>query len=365
MKAPGLKGYVMSISPFDHPFLSGLFGDDQIAQYFSAEEDVREMLVFETALAQAEAEHRIIPMDAAIKIEKTCSEIELDWQDLKQGTAIDGVVVPALIRQLRAKVGDEYGKYVHFGATSQDAIDTSLILRLKSLIPHLQTNLKALIKGLDELESKFGSVELMGRTRMQRALPIAASHRIRGWVSPLRAQVQALERLKPQLLQVQFGGAVGTLDKFGASGPMVRETLAQKLGLSHDTECWHTSRHEVTNFTNWLAIVSGSIGKLGQDIVLMAQNELGEVRLKGRGGSSAMPHKQNPVQGELLMTLAKFNATQVSAMHQTLLHENERSGSSWTLEWMILPQMVMATATGLRVAGEMILNVEEICPSKP
>ncbi|MBL4741279.1 MAG: 3-carboxy-cis,cis-muconate cycloisomerase [Sneathiella sp.] len=354
----------MSISPFDHPFLSGLFGDNQIAQYFSAEEDVREMLAFEAALAQAEADHGIITKDAAVKITEACSDITVDWQDLKQGTAIDGVVIPALVRQLRAKVGDQYGKYAHFGATSQDAIDTSLILRLKNLIPYLQKALVSVIEGLDELEEKFGSVELMGRTRMQRALPITASQRIRGWASPLKDHILALERLLPQLLQVQFGGAVGTLDKLGENALKVRETLAKKLSLSHRDDCWHTNRHELTNFANWLAIVSGSIGKIGQDVVLMAQNEVGEVRLKAAGGSSAMPHKQNPVQGELLMTLAKFNATQVSAMHQAVLHENERSGSSWALEWMILPQIVMTTATSLRVATELISNIEEIFPSK-
>ncbi|MEH6405226.1 MAG: 3-carboxy-cis,cis-muconate cycloisomerase [Sneathiella sp.] len=354
----------MSISPFDHPFLSGLFGDSQVAQLLSAEEDVRGMLTFEAALAKSEAHHGIIPMAAAALIKNACDDIEVDWDDLRLGTATDGVVIPALVRQLRAKVGGEYGQYVHFGATSQDVIDTSLILRLKRVVLLLQNSLTIVIEGLAELDKKFGDVPLMGRTRMQRALPISASHRIGEWMTPLRAHLLALERLSPQLLQVQFGGAVGTLDKLGAAGLQVRETLANELSLSNSNECWHTSRHELVNFANWLSVVSGSLGKIGHDVVLMAQNEMGEVRLKTAGGSSAMPHKQNPVQGELLTTLAKFNGTQISAMHQAVLHENERSGSSWALEWMILPQMVMTTATGLRVSSEMISNIEEICPSK-
>lgn len=354
----------MSISPFNHPYLSGLFGDQQVAHLLSAEEDVREMLAFEAALAHSEAEYKAIPREAAHRIKSACEEIIVDWEDLRRGTAIDGVVIPALVRQLRAEVGEEYGKYVHFGATSQDVIDTSLILRLKRLMPLLQTSLSSVIHKLDVLDRKFGKVELMGRTRMQRALPIMASHRIAEWRSPLSRHLQVLERSMPDLLQVQFGGAVGTLDKLGSSGLKIRATLGDKLGLAHNNGCWHTGRHELASFASWLSLVSASLGKIGQDIVLMAQNEIAEVRFKAGGGSSAMPHKQNPVQGELLATLSHFNATQVSAMHQAVLHENERSGSSWTLEWMILPQMIMTTATGLRVATEMISNIEEICPSK-
>ena len=154
--------------------------------------------------------------------------------------------------------------------------------------------------------------------------------------------LERLDALRRSLLVVQFGGAAGTLEKLGDKGPAVRAALADRLGLA-DAPQWHSQRDRIAELAGWLSLVTGSLGKFGQDVALMAQAG-DEIELAGGGGSSAMPHKQNPVDAEVLVTLARFNAAQLSGMHQALVHEQERSGAAWTLEWLILPQMVMATA---------------------
>ncbi len=350
----------MSITPFEHPFLSGLFGEEEVSRLFEAEADVEAMLLFESALAESEAELKLIPPEAASVIYQACANLNIDWDDIKSGTGRDGVVVPSLIKQLRTVIGDPYAEFVHFGATSQDVIDTSLVLRLKKTISSLKSSLSAIVQQLDFLIDEFGPNELMGRTRMQNALPISVSLKLQNWVSPLRSSLISLTALEDDLLQVQFGGAVGKLEKLGDLGQPVKDRLAEKLNLGSKSDCWHTNRQSITNFANWLSLLSGSLGKIGQDIVLMAQTEVGEIQLAKGGTSSAMPHKDNPIHAETLIALGRYNAVQVSAMHQSLLHENERSGASWSLEWLILPQMIMASATGLKLANELFKGIENI-----
>ncbi|RUM06519.1 3-carboxy-cis,cis-muconate cycloisomerase [Rhizobium chutanense] len=345
----------MTTSPFDHPFLSGLIGDDEIAPYFSAEADIRAMLSFEAALAKAEAAHRLIPGDAAKKIADTCAAFSPDVSALRSATARDGVVVPDLVRQLRSAVGEEAAKSLHLGATSQDVIDTSLMIRLKTVVFLLAGRLSAVATGLDGLDRQFGQNRLMGHTRMQAAIPITVSDRLDAWRAPL---ITYRDRLTEQSFPVQFGGAAGTLDKLGAQGPAIRASLAGELGLTNVPQ-WQSSRLPIADIAGLFASISGSLGKIGQDIALLAQAG-DEIEISGGGTSSAMAHKQNPVAAEALISLARFNATVLSGIHQSLVHEQERSGAAWTLEWLLLPQMAMATAASLRLAKELTGNIKRL-----
>ncbi|WP_106795664.1 3-carboxy-cis,cis-muconate cycloisomerase [Rhizobium sp. H4] len=345
----------MTASPFDHPFLSGLVGDDEIAPYFSAEADLRAMLSFEAALAKAEAAHGVLPGEAARKIAEACAGFSPDLASLRAATARDGVVVPDFIKQLRAAVGEEAGKSLHFGATSQDVIDTSLMIRLKAIAFLFAGRLSAIVKGLDALERLFGDNRLMGHTRMQAAIAITAADRLAAWRAPLTTY---RDRLTEQNFPVQFGGAAGTLDKLGPQAAAVRASLAQELGLT-DVAQWQSTRLVIADLAGLFASISGSLGKIGQDIALLAQAG-DEIEMAGGGTSSAMAHKQNPVAAEVLVSLARFNATALSGIHQSLVHEQERSGAAWTLEWLLLPQMAMATAASLRLAGELAGNIKRL-----
>lgn len=348
----------MTVSPFDHPLLSSLLGDEEASRLFSVEAEIEAMLAFESALAEAEAENGIVTKNTATAIVSALSSFRPDTTLLQAAVARDGVIVPELVRQIRAAVGEPHGQKVHFGATSQDVIDSGLMLRLKSAVEHLGLLLTETVIRLASLEERFGGRALTGMTRMQPAIPIKVSDRIAAWRSPLQRHQERLSEQSRRLLVVQFGGAAGTLEKLDNKGPAVRKALAAKLGLA-DAPQWHSQRDALADFAGWLSLVTGSLGKFGQDIALMAQGGT-DIELSGGGGSSAMPHKQNPVKAEALVALARFNATQLSGMHQALVHEQERSGAAWTLEWLLLPQMVVATAASLRLAAELAAQVESL-----
>lgn len=338
----------MSYSAFDHPVLSGLVGDDEVSAFFTLEAEIRAMLSFEAALAEAEARCGVIPEDVATRIGEVCATFEPDVASLKKATARDGIVVPDLVHQLRKAVGGDAAQYVHFGATSQDVIDTSLMMRLSSVSELLLDRLDHLFQRMQTLEARFGDNSLMGRTRMQPAIPITVSDRIRSWREPVLYLRQFLLRLDGQLFAVQFGGAVGTLHKLPDHGVEVRAMLADLLGLI-DAPQWQSQRNVLAEFASAMSQITGNLGKFGLDIALLA--EMGdEIELIDGGESSDVEGKRNPVAAEVLVSLARFNAAQLSAMHSALVHEQERSGAAWTLEWLTLPQMVAAAAASLNLA---------------
>jgi 3-carboxy-cis,cis-muconate cycloisomerase len=340
----------MTVSAFDSPILSALVSDAEVAAHFSEAADIGAMLAFESALARAQASAGLVPVEAAARIAAVCEAFVPDAAALAAGAARDGVVAPALVRQLRAQVGAPHDAHVHRGATSQDVIDTSLVLRLQPVLAVLEGRLRGLVESLRALEASQGAIALMGRTRMQRALPIRAADKLRGWREPLERHVARLGEMRPRLLVVQFGGAVGVRGDLDGKGEAIVAELARLLGLGAGP-CWQVERDGLAELASWASLVAGALGKIGADVALMAQNEVGEVRLAEGGGSSAMPHKSNPVRAEVLVALARFNAALLGAQHQALVHENERSGAAWTLEWLVLPQMIAATGAALRHAG--------------
>jgi 3-carboxy-cis,cis-muconate cycloisomerase len=348
----------MAVSAFDHPLLSGLFGDEEVETLLGFDAELAAMLRFEMALAEAEAETGVIPAEAASAIADALAGFKPDMTALRNGVARDGVVVPELVRQMRGRIGAPHADRLHFGATSQDVIDTALVLRLKPVLDLFERRLDALTGRFDQLDKRFGRNPLMGRTRMQAAIEISAGDRIRSWREPLVRHKARLEALRPALHAVQFGGAAGTLDKLGGKGVVVRAALAQRLGLT-DFPQWQSQRDQMAEFASFLSLLTGSLAKFGQDVALLAQAG-DEIALSGGGGSSAMSHKQNPVAAETLVTLGRFNATQLSGMHHALIHEQERSGSAWSLEWLILPQMIVATGSSLRLAAELAGRIDRL-----
>ncbi|PLP57960.1 3-carboxy-cis,cis-muconate cycloisomerase [Mesorhizobium loti] len=348
----------MSVCPFDHPVLGGLLGDEEVAGYFSVEAEVKVMLAFEAALASAEAKAGLIPGKVAAAIVDAIAAFKPNVDRLRVAVSTDGVVVPELVQQLRKAVGGKAASHVHFGATSQDVIDSGVMLRLKPVLAIVEQRLAAFLGALDSLRKRDGERPLMAATRMQPAIPIRAGNRIESWRGPSERNLERLRTWMVDGLVLQFGGAAGTLDKLGDKASEVRTALARELGLA-DRPQWHSQRDRIAELASVLSLISGSFGKFGQDIALMALADDG-IELAGGGGSSAMPHKQNPVSAEVLVTLARFNAAQLAGMHGALVHEQERSGAAWTLEWMILPQMIVATATATRLANELAANIRRL-----
>jgi len=328
-----------------------LWRDAEIDGLFEPASEIAALLQFEAALARSQSAHGLVSAQAEAAIGKLCATFSPDMIALKGGIARDGMVVPELVDQLRAALPKEHRDALHLRSTSQDAIDTCLILQLRSAIEILETRLRKILNSLDEMNSRFAEVAQMGRTRMQRALPLKAGDRIAAWSAPLKRHQERLTALKPNLLVIQCGGPIGT-----DPSPWAVH-LAEILHLGMPSRSWHTARDELANLASWFSLVSGSAGKIGADIAMMAQNEIAEASITGGGRSSAMHHKSNPIEAEILVAIGRYNAVLLGGFHQSLIHEQERSGSAWALEWMILPEMASNTGACLMHLNHLLANV--------
>ena len=348
----------MSYTVLNSALSSTLLGDSEVAGLFSADADFAAMLNFEAALAEAEAEAGVFSTQLAHQIAAACRVFQPDMARLDTGISHDGMAVPDLVGQLREAIDTEASKYLHFGVTSQDVIDTSLTLRLQQVNQIFEHRLANVCASLADLDQRFGTRQMMARTRMQSALPILVSHRIDGWRAPLLDLFDDFGQIQTAAHALQFGGPVGTLDRLGSKAPEVRRLLADRLGLTDPGTAWHTDRSRLLNYSFWLTKLATALGKIGHDIMLMAQDERSEITLAGAGGSSAMAHKKNPVKAEVLLALARFVSTLHAGLQQSALHEQERSGTNWTLEWMLLPQICIATGTALNTAQSLLASVD-------
>ncbi len=341
----------MTVSPLDSALFGKLFSDHELAPLFDDRAQIQAMVAVEVALAAAEAKVGVIPRPAAEAIASAANGADIDPSSLAEGTASAGVPVPALVDALRQRVGGEAARYVHWGATSQDIVDSALVLRLRSALDIFDRRLQALVARLAILADRHRATVMVGRTRSQHAVPTTFGLKVAGWLAPVLDHRDRLAELRPRLLTLSFGGAAGTLAALGDGGLGVAEALAEELGLGLPPMPWHTRRDGLAELGGWLSLVTGSLGKLGLDIALLAQSEVGEVREGGGpgfGGSSTMPQKANPISSEVLITAARMNAGLLATLHQAMAQEHERGGPGWQLEWLTLPQMVVLTGAALR-----------------
>lgn len=336
-----------------NPLLSALAGDAEIEALLSDDAQLTSMLAVEAALAEASADSGWISEEAADAIRSAIATFVPDRAGLAAGMAQDGVVVPALVRQLRADVAEPHRAALHKGATSQDMVDTALMLQLAKVFDLYEARLTALLDRLTALAAEAGDRPLMAHTRMQMALPTTWGAKIGSWSEPLQRYLRALAGLRRTLLVVQLGGPVGDRGSFAGHGDSIATGMARRLDLGIAGP-WQATRDPIVALGNLLALISGSLGKLGADVALLAQNEVGAVRLEGAGGSSAMAHKANPVNAEVLVALARHNAGLSGILGQSMVHEYERSGAAWTLEWLTLPPMLITTGASLRLADKLL-----------
>lgn len=342
------------ISLLDSDAFGELFGvDEVIAAAFADDRRVRDLIDVEVALARAQAFASVIPASAAGAIAAAAATLKIDIGALRQGVASSGVPTIDLVRQLRQAVGPETAGFVHRGATSQDIVDNAAVLGLRRVTTLIEERLKETVAELIGLADRHRGTIMAGRTHGQQASPITFGLKAANWLAPLTRHWQRLSELKPRLFVVQFGGAAGTLAALGDRGPAVSNALARELGLGAAVP-WHTQRDAIVEYGNWLALVSGSFGKIGQDVILLAQTEVAEVLESSdgsRGGSSTMPHKANPIGSEMMVVAARATGALLSALHASAIQEHERSTHGWPLEWLVLPQMVALTYGSARRAA--------------
>lgn len=335
----------------DSAIFGPLFQDEELARLFEDRAYVRALVEVEAALARVEARLGVIPAAAAERIAAVRAD-EIDIGALARGAARDGFPIIALVRAIREQAGPEAAPYVHWGATTQDVMDTAAALQLRRAVSLLRARLVALCRALARRAGSSREIVLAGRTHGQQALPITFAFKVAGWLAPLLRDLERLDAMGPRLFVAQFGGAAGTLAALGEKGEAVARGLAEELGLFAAEMPWHTQRDGLAELASWLSLVSGSLGKMAQDVILLAQTEVAEVEEteEGVGASSTMPQKKNPIASELILAAARANAASLSAVHQALIQEHERATHGWQLEWLALPPMVMLAGGALRHA---------------
>lgn len=338
-------------SPFDDPLTAPLYGDAEVAALFGTEAAIAAMLRVEGALAKVEGALGIIPGESAAAIAGAAGATKLDPAAIGLGVAEAGVPVPALVAGFRAALPKEHGAWLHWGATSQDIVDTGLVLRLRDLCDLLDARLASLVAAFAEQSKLHRDTVMAARTRNQIATPTTLGAKIAVWAAPLVTHRERLAALRPRLLRVSLAGASGTNAALAGKGPEVMRALAGELGLEPAEVPWHADRSAMAEFGGWLALVSGSLGKIGTDLILLGQSEVGEVQAGTGGGSSTMPQKSNPVSAEALVTLARVSGTQVGGLYAAMLGAQERDGAAWPVEWFVLPALAAAAGAGLRTAA--------------
>ncbi len=307
------------------------------------------MIACERALAKVQGDLGIIPGDQAQAIFRDLDGIVIDPGELAAGTAADGVPVPALVRALRECLPAEAAQWLHWGATSQDIIDTGQILGLRECLNVLVSRLGALIDALQQRSEKYSGTLMAGRTRAQVSTPITFGLRIAQWARPLIGLENEIEALKSDLLRVQFGGSSGANTAIAPHGPEVAAALARDLGLQTASP-WHTDRSAIARLARWLVDMSSALAKIAGDLVLLSRSEIAEVTLSGGGASSTMPQKSNPVGPESLLSLHHIAVAAGNGLQMAGGHAEERDGARWAVEWVLLPQLLLASGAALRRA---------------
>jgi len=344
--------------------LDPLFGSAAMGEVFSDAARLQHMLDFEAALARAEAGCGVIPDAAAPAIASKCRADLIDANALATAAAASLNPAIPLVKQLTALVAKddpEAARFVHWGATSQDANDTGLVLQIRQALDILEADLAALCGGLSELARKHRSTLIAGRTLMQHALPTTFGVKVAGWLDAMNRHRERFAETRARVLVLQFGGAVGTLAALREKGLQVAEALAAELHLGLPTMPWHTQRDRVAEAATTLGLCTGTLGKIARDISLHMQTEIAEVfepAGEGRGGSSTMPHKRNPVSAAIVLSAATRVPGLVSTMLSAMVQEDERGLGDWHAEWETLPEIFRLTAGALHQMATSVPHLE-------
>jgi 3-carboxy-cis,cis-muconate cycloisomerase len=346
-----------------------LFTTPEMENLFSSKSQITFMLAFESALAKAQYTEGVIPSAAAQVIESVCASAIFDAtifdvESIENQTLITGNPAIPFVKQLIEAVKKqdaEAAKYVHFGATSQDVLDTAMVLQAKIALSKCLSDLDDLEQKLAELATRHRATLMIGRTLLQQARPITFGYKVATWLDAVSRSKQRIQQISKENLTLQFGGAVGTLATLGDNALRIKTLITNELGLSDSDITWHGQRDRFAEIVTTLGILNGSLGKIGKDITLLMQTEIGEVfegAAEGKGGSSAMPHKRNPVSSVFMVAIATRTPALVATFLSAMVQEHERAAGNWHAEWAVLTEIMPLTAANLRHANDLIGNLE-------
>ncbi len=340
---------------------TNLFYSEAARRILSDEQQLSRMLAFEAALAQAQGAAGHIPVPAAEMIAAACSVQELDVDTLRQDTALGGNAAIPLVKQLTALVRRKdavAAQFVHLGATSQDVVDTATVLQIRDYLHWLLPQIRLIEERLADLTHAHRQTVMIGRTLLQQAKPITFGLKTAYWLAGVREARQRIEQESRQVLRVQLGGAVGSRNEHITAE--VVAFLAELLDLSPATP-WHTQRETLVGFGASLGLLTGTLGKIAKDVSLLMQTEVAEVlegKAAGKGGSSTMPHKRNPVTSAAILANATRIPGLISTLYATMLQEHERSAGVWHAEWETLTDIMQLTAGAVEKALDLLTHLE-------
>jgi 3-carboxy-cis,cis-muconate cycloisomerase len=341
-----------STTVLDSILFRDAFGTPVMREVFSDFSLISRYAEVEIALAKAEARCGVIPAEAAVEIADRTDVGAFDFDLLRSETDIVGYPILPLVHQMAKQCG-EAGRYVHWGATTQDIMDTALVLQVRAGLDIIEGDIAALRGILADLSKRYRDTPMAGRTHLQQALPVTFGYKTAIYLAMFDRHAQRLAQLKPRVLVGQFAGAAGTLASLGDRGFEVQQALCEELGLGIPVSTWHVARDGLAEVVNFFGLVTGSLGKIAFDIMLMASTEFGEVYepfVKGRGASSTMPQKRNPISSELMLAACKGVRQHAGLMLDAMVQDFERATGPWHAEWMAIPESFVLTAGALHQA---------------
>ena len=337
----------MAASVFDSPLYSRLFPSGEVGRLFTDSAEVRAMLLVEGALAKAQGALGVIPETAAAYIHRAAMEVQIDPAALADPTGQNGVSVPGLVAAFRSAMeAPEHAQYAHWGATSQDIIDTGLMLRLGRMLALQEEMLTDTLKALGRLAADHAATPMAARTYGQHATPTSFGATVAHWGSPLLDLLGELPALRQSTLWVSLSGAAGTSAALGPKAQETRAALAAALNLADPQRSWHSDRGPILRLADWQTRLALALGKMAEDLLLLTQTGMAEVSLGAAGASSTMPQKQNPVLPSAMAATARQAAGLNATLQGAALHRLDRDGAALFTEWLTLPQLCLAaTAT--------------------
>jgi adenylosuccinate lyase len=353
----------MPSHPFDFEIQANVFSTPEMTAIFAEQRRFERWLEFEAALATSQAGLGIIPTEAAAEISSKANISALDLEAMREGYKKSRNSLMPLVTALRNACTGEHGEFVHYGATTQDVLDTGQIMELREVLRILFRDLKILEQSLRELIEIHRTTPMIGRSHGQQALPITFGLKCSVWLAEIRRHTERLIDLAPRLLVGQLSGAVGSMAALGEQGRQVARQTLDRLGLAYSPVSWHTSRDNIAETANLMAMICSSLEKIANEVVELGKNEIGELREPAPTGavsSSTMPHKRNPVLSQRVGVLARQVRALAPTITEAMVHEHERDGRAIWSEWLAMPQISIYTGTALNYIKQVISGLEVV-----
>jgi 3-carboxy-cis,cis-muconate cycloisomerase len=351
----------MPATALDSVIFRDIFSTAEMRQVFSDEARTGYYLEVEAALAKAQARLGIIPEKAAQEIVRQCRIENIDLARLKQQTERIGYPILGVVQQIVGLCADGLGEWAHWGATTQDITDTAAILQIRAALDLVEKDMEKVTASLADLSRRYRDTPMAGRSNLQQAVPLTFGFKMAALLAAMQRHRERLAQLRPRVLVGEFAGAVGTLASLGKDGLKVQAEMMKELKLGQPEIAWHTVRDRIGEVGCFLGLLSGTLGKISMDVKLLMQTEVAEVYEpfhEGRGSSSTMPQKRNPIASLYIHSTAAVIRQHVAALLEAAVADHERSTGPWEIEWISLPEIFLLASGALRQTRDMLAGLE-------